>query len=98
MLGGIFEKNKIREKIQIFNKKITQENFWKDKLSAQKIIKEKNFFEKIFEDFNYTVNELENLEQLLENALNENDTVVIKDCEKKIILLLVLKIRLISIR
>ena len=87
MSGGIFEKSKIREKIQIFNKKITQENFWKDKLSAQKILKEKKFFEKIFEDFNYTVNELENLEQLLEIASNENETAVIKDCEKKINLL-----------
>jgi len=87
MLGGIFEKNKTREKIQIFNKKIAQENFWKDKLSAQKILKEKKFFEKIFEDFNFTVNELENLEQLLEIASNENDTAVIKDCEKKINLL-----------
>ena len=44
MLGGIFEKNKTREKIQIFNKKIVQENFWKDKLSAQKILKEKKIF------------------------------------------------------
>ena len=87
MLGGIFEKSKIREKIQIFNKKVAQENFWKDKLSAQKILKEKKFFEKIFEDFNYTVNELENLEQLLEIASNENDTAVLKDCEKKINLL-----------
>jgi len=87
MLGGIFEKNKIREKIQTFNKIVAQENFWKDKLSAQKILKEKNFFEKILEDFNYTVNELENLEQLLEIASNENDTVVLKDCEKKINLL-----------
>ena len=43
MLGGIFEKNKIKEKIQTFNKKITQENFWKEKLSAQKLLKEKKF-------------------------------------------------------
>ena len=87
MLGGIFEKNKIREKIQIYDKKIAEENFWKDKLSAQKILKEKKFLENIFDDFNFTVNELENLEQLLEIASDENDTVVIKDCEKKINLL-----------
>ena len=87
MLGGIFEKNKIREKIQIYDKKIAEENFWKDKLSAQKILKEKKFLENIFDDFNFTVNELENLEQLLEIASEENDTVVIKDCEKKINLL-----------
>ena len=88
MLGGIFEKNKIKEKIQTFNKKIVQENFWKEKLSAQKILKEKKFLENIFDDFNSTVKELPNLEQLLELAAKENDTVVTKDCEKKINLLL----------
>jgi len=88
MLGGIFEKNKIKEKIQTFNKKIVQENFWKEKLSAQKILKEKKFLEDIFDDFNSTVKELENLEQLLELAAKENDIVVTKDCEKNINLLL----------
>ena len=88
MLGGIFEKNKIKEKIQTFNKKIVQENFWKEKLSAQKILKEKKFLENIFEDFSSTIKELDNLEQLLELAAKENDIVVTKDCEKKINLLL----------
>ena len=88
MLGGIFEKNTIKEKIQTFNKKIVQENFWKEKLSAQKILKEKKFLENIFDDFNSTVKELPNLEQLLELAAKENDIVVTKDCEKKINLLL----------
>ena len=88
MLGGIFEKNKIKDKIQKFDKKITNENFWKDKLAAQKILKKKKFFENILENFNSTVNELENLEQLLELATNENDTAVLEDCEKKIALLL----------
>jgi len=88
MLGGIFDKNKITDKIHNFDEKISQENFWKNKLSAQKILKEKKFFENILENFNSTVNELENLEQLLELALNENNNIVIKDCEKKINLLL----------
>ena len=88
MWGGIFEENKIKEKIQTFDKKIVQENFWKEKLSAQKILKEKKFLEKIFDSFNSTVNEIENLEQLLELATKENDLAVIKDCEKKINLLL----------
>ena len=87
MLGGIFEKNKIKEKIHTFNKKIVQENFWKEKSSAQKILKEKKFLENIFDEFNSTVNELENLQELLALALKENDTLVVKDCEKKINLL-----------
>ena len=69
MLGGIFEKNKIKDKIRTFDKKIAQENFWKDKLSAQKILKEKKFLENIFDEFNSTVNELENLQELLALAL-----------------------------
>ena len=88
MLGGIFEENKIKDKIQTFDNKITQEDFWKDKLSAQKILKEKKFFDNIFNDFDFTVRELENLEQLFELASKESDTEVIKDCEKKINLLI----------
>ena len=88
MLGGIFEKNNIKVKIQTFDKKITENNFWKDKLSAQKILKEKKFLENIFNNFSFVVNELENLEELLELASKENDSIVIKDCERKINLLL----------
>ena len=83
MLGGTFDKNKIEDKIQNFDKKILQENFWKNKLTAQKTLKEKKFFENILENFNSSINELENLEQLLELAEKESNTAVIKDCEKK---------------
>ena len=61
MLGGIFEKNNIKDKIQTFDKKITESNFWKDKFSAKKILKEKKFFEDISNNFNSAENELENL-------------------------------------
>ena len=88
MLGGTFDKNKLKDKIKNFDTKISQENFWKDKLTAQKILKEKKFFGNILENYNFTINELENLEQLLELAVYENNSVVIKDCEKKINLLL----------
>ena len=81
ILGGIFEKNKISEKIKNFDDKISEEKFWKDKLSAQKILKEKNFFEKIIENFKSTINETENLEQLIELALKENDVAVVKDLD-----------------
>jgi len=84
MLGGIFEKKDIKKKIQTFDKKITESDFWKDKLSAQKILKEKKYFENIFENFNFVVNEVENLEDLLKLALKENDTEVTKDCDQKI--------------
>jgi len=88
MLGGIFDKNKIKEKIQVFDKKIENKNFWKDKIVAQQILKEKKFFDNIINNFHFTMNELENIEQLIELASKENDVVVIKDCEKKITQLL----------
>jgi len=87
MLGGIFEKNDIKVKIQTFDKKIAESNFWKDKLSAQKILKEKKFIENIFNNFNSVAHELENLEELLKLASKENDTVVLKDCREKLNLL-----------
>ena len=87
MLGGTFDKNEIKGKIQTFDKKITESNFWKDKLSAQKILKEKKFIENIFNNFNSTANELENLEELLKLASKENDTTVLKDCGEKLNLL-----------
>ena len=83
ILGGIFEKNKISEKIKEHNNLISTTDFWKDKFSAQKILKEKKFFENITNNFNLNVNELENLQELVSLALRENETQVIKDCEKK---------------
>ena len=88
MLGGIFDKNKIKEKILSFDTKISKKDFWKDKITAQKILKEKKFFDVILNGFNSTVNELENLEQLLEIASRENEVSVIKDCDKKALIIL----------
>ena len=65
MWGGIFDKNKVKEKILAFDNKITEEDFWKNKLLAQKILKEKKFFGDILNNFNATVTELEDIEQLL---------------------------------
>ena len=84
MSGGIFEQNKIKDKITDFEKKISQEDFWKNQIVAQKILKEKNFLENIIKSFNFTISELENLEQLIDLASKENNIEVLKDCEKKI--------------
>ena len=84
MLGGIFEKNDIKKKIQTFDKKIAETDFWKNKLSAQNILKEKKYLETILESYNFVVNEAENIEELLKLASKEKDTEVTKDCEHKI--------------
>ncbi len=86
--GGIFDKNNIEKRIQIFNNQISEENFWKDNLKAQKILKEKKFFENIIDDFNSSLSELQNLEELFELASKENDLEVLKDCKKNINLIL----------
>ncbi len=86
--GGTFDENNIKVKIQDLDKKILEKDFWKNNILAQKIVKEKNFFEDIFKNFNFTNDELKNLEDLHDLAIKENDNQVIKDCEKKITLLL----------
>ena len=88
MLGGTFEKNKVEGKIKAYNDKIVKENFWKDKKSAQQIVKEKTYFEEIFTSYNFVLNELKNLEELLDLAVKEKDNVVVDDCAKKITFLL----------
>ena len=87
MWGGIFETNDIENKVKVFSQKISEVNFWKDKLTAQKILKEKKFLEDIIDVFNLTKNELDSLKELYELALKENDNLVIEDCQKKIITL-----------
>ena len=84
MWGGIFDKNKVEDKIKKFEKLVLENNFWNDKSKAQKILKEKKFLENILNNFNLTTNELDDLEGLLSLALKENDLDVVKDCEKKI--------------
>ena len=66
MLGGIFEQNKIKEKLLLFDKKISQPDFWKNQSTALKIQKEKKFFENILENFNLIEEEFNNLDLFLE--------------------------------
>ena len=68
-------------------KKLQIKIFGKINQEPRKFSKKKNFFQNIFNNYNSSLNELENLEQLFELAESENDIAVIKDCEKKIIFL-----------
>ena len=88
MWGGIFEENKIKDRIKKFDITILDKDFWKDKFKAQKILKEKNFYQKVYNEYLLVVNDLQNLEELVDLALVENDSSVLKDCEKKTIFLL----------
>ena len=88
MLRGIFEANNIRERILLFEKKSLEKNFWKDKNTAQKNIKEKNFFEDILNNYLKSQKEVENLLELYQLASTENNKEVIDECEKNLSLLL----------
>jgi len=86
--GGIFDDNNIEDKIKILENQILEKNFWKNKATAQKTTKEKKSLEDICDNSKKASNEIKNLEDLIELAEIENDNIVIKDCEKKLNLLL----------
>ena len=65
-----------------------EDKFWKNKISAQKIIKETNFFEGIYKSYLNSENEINNIEDLMKLALNEKNLDVVQDCLKNSNLLL----------
>ena len=83
--GGIFEANEVKNKVELFKKKIVETNFWKNKNLAQKILKEKNFYENILNEYSSLIDELNENEELLKLALEENSQEIITDCQKKLI-------------
>ena len=61
-----------------------EENFWQDKSKSQKIIKEKKLFEDLINSYNYSVNQLKDLDDLYELALEENNNDIQNEVNKKI--------------
>ena len=86
-IRGIFDKEdvetKIRELEQVFKRK-----FWKDKNLVKKTVKQKKIFEDILNSYNKSLKDLNNLKDLYDLALQEKDDDTIKDCNKKIELIL----------
>ena len=65
--------------------KITlKENFWKDKELVKKTVKQKKIFEKIFNSYQKSLKDLNNLKDLYNLASQEKDEDTIQDCIKKI--------------
>ncbi|MDC3188023.1 peptide chain release factor 2 [Candidatus Pelagibacter sp.] len=73
-LRSIFENNNIYSKLQSLNKKMLEANFWQDKNSSQKVIKEKKFFEDLINSLNSSIEKLNDFEDLNELALAENNS------------------------
>ena len=64
ILGGIFDKNQIRDKLEDLEKKLQEENFWKNKDIVKKTIKQKKVFEEILSSYNNYFLELSNIQDL----------------------------------
>ena len=59
-------------------------NFWKDKTSAQRILKEKKFQEHLIQSYNNSVNECTELSDLYDLANEENNQSILNECFKRI--------------
>ena len=82
--GGIFEKNDINKKLKELEKTLLSENFWKDKSKVKKTVKEKKIYEDILNSFKSSTNEVKNLRDLYNLALDEKNDEILKDCDDKI--------------
>ena len=59
-------------------------NFWQDKLNSKRIVKEKKLFESLINSFNNSINQLKDLNELYELALEENNAEVQKEVNQNI--------------
>ena len=63
---------------------LLDKNFWKDKAKVKKTVKEKKIYENILSSFKSTFQEVTNLKDLYNLALEEKDDEILIDCEDKI--------------
>ena len=84
VLGGIFDKENIENKLKELEKISSNENFWKDQNLVKKIVKQKKFFQNILDSFNKSLKDIENVSDLFELASQEKDEETLRDCNQKI--------------
>ena len=82
-IRGIFENNNISQKLKEIENIILDQNFWKDKNKAKKIVKEKNY-EDILNSYKKSVTEISNLKDLYNLAIEEKNEEILQDCSTKI--------------
>ena len=61
-----------------------EDDFWQDKLKSKKIIKEKKLFEDLLNSYNYSINQIKDLNDLYELALEENNIDIQKEVNQNI--------------
>ena len=84
ILGGIFERNKIENKLDLITKETSKKNFWKDQKKVKNILKEKNFYSHLITSYKRIEKELNNLEDLYSLGSEEKNEEIINDCVLKI--------------
>ena len=82
--GGIFERNKIHNKLDLIIKETNKESFWKDRKKVKNVLKEKNFYSNLITSYNSLKKELKNLEDLYNLGNEEKNEEIKNDFEIKI--------------
>ncbi|MEJ8552683.1 peptide chain release factor 2 [Tepidibacter sp. Z1-5] len=75
---------KIEYKIQEQEKKMSEQNFWDDNEKAQKLLQENKIIKESIEEFENLENSLEDINVLIELALEEDDLSLEKEVNKSI--------------
>ena len=78
-LRSIFEKNNIHSKLEALNNKMLEANFWQDKDNSKKVIKEKKLFEDLLNTYKLSIDNLSDLNDLSELALEEKNEPIQKE-------------------
>ncbi len=84
ILGGIFDKENIENKLRDLEQISSRENFWKDKNLVKKTVKQKKIFEEIITSFRKSLKDFDNLKDLYSLAHQEKDEETLKDCYERI--------------
>ncbi|MDB9739298.1 peptide chain release factor 2 [Candidatus Pelagibacter sp.] len=84
-LRSIFEKNDIHQKLKKNNKKMLESDFWLNKSTSQKIIKENKLYEDLINSYDYSSTSLIDLNELNDLATEEKNQVIIDEVLESII-------------
>ena len=84
-LRSIFEKNDIRQKLEKNNKKMLESDFWQNKSTSQKIIKEKKLYEDLINSYDNSFRSLIDLNELNELAKEEKNQSIITEVLESIV-------------
>ncbi len=86
-MRGVFDPENLQQKLDQFELASQDENLWKDKNNAQKLLKEKSSISEKLIRFNHLKNQFLDQDQFYQLAIVENDLSLIEDIFNQLILL-----------